>query len=165
MKKEILKFEIDITGALGKFFTKIQNEYFPKLTPANINVIFRTVAKTDDEGFTVLGEARKLSNRERDLYNFDFEICVHKRTWKGLDSKQRERLAWHELNHCIVKYNVNKPKRDKAGRIMIVLRRHDIVIKTFMKEIKKFGPTKSEQIVIKKIQEYSKKRGIKRRKK
>jgi len=165
MEKEVLKFQKDQTGNLKQFFETVRNEYFPNLSYCKINYIFRTVPKKDDEGMLVLGQARKLSNRERDLYGFDFEICVHKASWKGLNSYDKERLAWHELNHCIVKLNEDgEPKRDKADRMVIRLKRHDLVIKTFMEEIEKYGPTKSEAIVIRKIKEYKpKKRRITRR--
>jgi hypothetical protein len=166
MKKDILKFETDPTGRLKRFCESVRNKYFPKLSYVHINYVFRSQPKKDDEGFIVLGEARKLSNRERDLYGFDFEICMFKKTWKAANDREKERLAWHELNHLIVKYGEveEEPKRDKAGRIAIAMRRHDLVLRTFMEEIEKFGPTKSESIVIRKIQKYkSKRRTIKRR--
>lgn len=165
MKPPVLKFQQDKTRKLDDFFEKVRNKYFSEMSYARINYIFRTVAKTDDEGMLVLGQARKLTNRERDLYGYDFEICVHKKSWLGFNNKDKERLAWHELNHCVVKLQPDgQPKLDKAKRIAIGLRRHDIVIRTFMKEIKKYGPTKSEAIVIRKIQEYKdEKRVIKRR--
>lgn len=161
MPKEVLKFEKDPTGRLSRFFEKIRTRYFPYLAPARIHYVFRSTVKVDDEGFTVIGEARKLSNHDRDLYGYDFEICMYKETWRHASDRLKERYAWHELNHLIVKWDEDGPKRDKADRIVINIKTHDIVLKTFMEEIELFGPTKEESAAIKKIQSYRRK--IKRR--
>jgi len=68
MKKDVLIFEKDKTGELDNVSEAVRKKYFPKLKYASINHIFRTVFKKDDEGMIVIGEARKLTNRERDLY-------------------------------------------------------------------------------------------------
>jgi len=76
---------------------------------------------------------------------------------------------WHELNHLVVKYKfqIDKPMVDKAGRLMISLRRHDLVIRTFEEELVLFDPMKGEKEAIKKIYKYIKGKsgtsGIKRR--
>ncbi len=166
--EETLKFYQDPTKQLNRVFVSVIRDHFPKLRYVNINYVFRTTPKTDDEGMTVIGETRKLNNRERDLYGYDFEITVHERSWEGFSKRMRERVAWHELNHCIVKWSKatgKEPARDKAGRVQISLRRHDIVIKTFYEELVKFGATKWEKMQIEKIMKYVKsKRKIKRRK-
>ena len=157
--EDVLIFERDIDKVLSKFCEKIRNKYFPQLAHAHINYVFRTAMKKDDEGNLVAGEARKLSNRERDLYGYDFEICFHKDTWENAGRKERRRLAWHELNHCIVKWKhgIDEPRYDKAGRLVIALKKHDIVIKTFKEEIEMFGPSDYEKVMLKRIGEIKRK--------
>ncbi|HUU88613.1 MAG TPA: putative metallopeptidase [Candidatus Glassbacteria bacterium] len=166
MKKDILIFERDKTGNLDEVFKFVRTKYFSKLQYARINYVFRTTFKKDDEGRLVIGEARRLTNRERDLYEYDFEICVHKKTWEKATDKMEIRIAWHELNHLIIKYKfgIDEPMIDKAGRLIISLRRHDLVIKTFEEELVLFGPMKGEKESIKKIVKYIKSGSIKRRK-
>ena len=170
MKKDVLIFEKDKTGELDNVSEAVRKKHFPKLKYASINHIFRTVFKKDDEGRIVIGEAKKLTNRERDLYKYDFEICIHKETWEKASDKMRRRLMWHELNHLVVKYKfqIDKPMVDKAGRLMISLRRHDLVIRTFEEELVLFGPMKGEKEAIKKIykdirDQRNERSGIKRR--
>lgn len=166
--EEPLKYQKDKKGELKEVFDAVKDERFSLLCEmAEINYVFRTTQKKDDEGRMVLGEARKLSNRERDLYGYDFEICVHKKSWKQLNEKQKVRLAWHELNHCVVKVDrEGVGKYDKAGRVEIGIRPHDIVLKTFMEEIEIFGPSEAEESVIKRISKYAGKKvkKLKRRK-
>lgn len=134
-------------GILNEVFEKVRKKYHPRLEPVRFLYTFRSDPKFDDEDRLVGGEARKLSNRERDIYLYDFEICVHETTWDNLDKKARRQLAWHELNHCEVVYETDNtgtetqtPDRDKAGRIQIKLVKHDIVVKTFREELDLFRP-------------------------
>lgn len=172
-KKDVLRFEKDHTKNLDKTCEDIRNEYFPNLAHAKINYIFRTTFNKDDEGRLIAGEARKLANKDHDLYGYDFEICIHKDTWLHAEDDYKKRLAWHELNHLIVKFNeeIGEPRYDKAGRLVTAIRRHDIVVRTFLKELEMFGPTEEEYKTIKDLLLYAKKtmifknRKIKRRKK
>ena len=82
MTQGVLKFERDKTKRLNKVFDKCRRKYFPKLRYVNINYIFRTVQEKDDEGRLVIGTARKLSNKDRDLYGYDFEISARHRIFK-----------------------------------------------------------------------------------
>lgn len=131
---------------------RAQKKRFRLLRPAKILYSFRTTVKTDDEGSIVLGEARKLQNRERDLYGYDFQICMHEESWNAMNAIQKRRICWHELNHCIVVCHFSgEPKYDKAGRIRISLRKHDIVLKTFLAELRVFGPSSDQKNTIEKI--------------
>lgn len=166
---EALKYEIDKTGKLEKLFEEIREQYFSgELEGVRINYVFRTTQRRDDDGYPILGEASKLPNRERDLYGFDFEICVFRDTWVLAPRKEQKRIAWHELNHLVVvgQEDGGDPEYDKADRVKIGIRPHDLIIKTFKEEIEIFGPTKSELYIIKKIAEITtpKVRKLKRRK-
>lgn len=169
MKKEILKFEKDKTNELDDFFESCRIRHFPNLVHAEINYIFRTSQKKDDEGILIIGEAKKLSSKERDIYKYDFEICIYKEAWKKANRKRKKRLAWHELNHLVVlhsRIDEDEPRIDKAGRILINIKPHDIIIKTFEEELIKFGPEDYQIDAVKSINKYlkqNKRRKIKRR--
>ncbi len=142
-----LQYWRDTHKSLEEIFEKVKKKYHPRLEPVSILYTFRSDPKFDDEDRLVGAEARKLSNRERDLYRFDFEICVHEDTWNSLGNKSKRQLAWHELNHCKVIYETDDtgtetqtPDRDKAGRIQIKLVTHDVVVTTFREELDIFGP-------------------------
>ena len=168
MKKEILKFEKDETEGLDNLFENCRAKYFPNLIHAKINYIFRTSQKKDDEGMFVLGEAKKLSSKDRDIYGYDFEICIYKEAWNKANRKRKERIAWHELNHLIVlhsRIDEDEPRIDKAGRVLINIKPHDVIIKTFEEELIKFGPEDYQIDAVKSINKYlkQKKRKEKRR--
>jgi hypothetical protein len=164
MEKEILRYEKDKSKKLNVLFEDVRVKYFPNLDQAKFNYVFRTTFKKDDEGRLVIGEAQKLSTRERDLYGYDFQICVHKKTWLSAEKTEKIRIAWHELNHCMVIYDGRtQPKRDRAGRINISMRPHDIVLKTFQEELKIFGPTSEQSKMISSLKVVSNRRRIKRR--
>lgn len=157
MDKETLRFYNDVDQKLDRMVKRIQRDSFPLLDNVKINCVFRTVASTDGDGYMVLGEARKLPNRVRDLYGYDFEITIFDKVWENLDKREKERLIWHELNHCkvLTKPNTNVPLRDGAERVKISLNKHDVVIKTFIEELYKFGPTKPEKKAIEHIVKYA----------
>lgn len=162
---ETLKFEKDESGELEEIFEEIKDEEFPELNCCKINYIFRTTFKKDDEGGIVLGEAAKLPTRERDLYGYDFEICIHKGSWVRMKEEEKKRVAWHELNHLVVITDqFEEPKLDKARRIKIGIKPHDLVIRTFMEELEIFGPTQEQIKAINKIKKFKIKRELKRRK-
>jgi len=160
MKEEISKFEKDTTGELDRFFEKCKKKYFPYIKDVKINYVFRRKNKKDEEGMIVAGEAKRLSNKERDIYGYDFEICIYKKVWERSNLREKNRIAWHELNHLIVYLNQidKKPMLDKAKRIRIGMRPHDVVIKTFEKELMIFGPEDYEIKAIKSINKYLKKK-------
>lgn len=152
---ETLKFEKAPKEVVKIFEEIIDSDYPDLIGNCDINYTFRTKSRTDDEGCLILADATKLSNRERDLYGFDFEICIHKKSWIELSDSGKRRLAWHELKHLVIKTDADDdPKYDKAGRVQIALLRHDLVIRTFFEEIKRFGPTESEAIAISKLKKY-----------
>lgn len=156
---EILKYEY--SAEVMEICESLRKSIFKHLAPAKIIYTFRTTFRKDSEGNVVIGEARKLQTRERDIYKYDFQISMHKDSWKTASSKEKERLCWHELNHLIVKRHFNgEPKTDKAGRIQIALKKHDIVLKTFLEEIKRYGPTIDEYRTLQTIIENFSKDGI-----
>ena len=87
MRKDPRKFERDVTGEMVGFFENFRYNFFPLLADAHIHYIFRISKKIDDEGMLIVGETRKLPVKERDIYGYDFEICVHKKTWKDSNRK------------------------------------------------------------------------------
>lgn len=158
-----LQYWKDKSGHLEKIFRKVKKE-FPRLKPAKILYTFRSEPKYDEEGKPVAGEARRLPNRERDLYGYDLEVCVHEDTWQSYGKKYRKQLAWHELRHCQVDYEENEdgtetttPKKDAAGRISVWLDDHDINIKSFMDEIERFDPWPQDANTIWTLYKYCKK--------
>lgn len=136
----------DTKGILEEVFKKVIEKEFSQLSEMKINYTFRSTPDTDEEGRPAAATAKKLSNRERDLYGFDFEICVHEDTWKEFSKSQREEVAFHELCHCIVFFEKDDEGEDTeeylvdgAGRIMIGIEPHDLMIKSFKREVEKYG--------------------------
>lgn len=150
---------------LEEFFEEVRKKEFPWLSIGNINYIFRSKTKLDKENRVIIGTASVLSPRERDLYGYDFQICIDETIWSIANKEEKEQIAWHELNHLIIKTTKNGEELyNSADRIKIAVRPHDIVIKTFAEEIRKFGPMKPEEKAITIMSKYIKKKESKSRK-
>lgn len=141
-----MKLELEKSGDVERIFNKVVEDYPDEFQFITENTMFqfttREVATYDDEGRTIAATASKLSNRERDLYGSDFEICVYWEYWETLDDTQKERLIYHELLHCYVELDEEDesyPKYDKDERVVIGIVPHDLVVKTFKAEIEEFG--------------------------
>ena len=150
-----MKFHRDKSGKLDKFFKKIMNKYY-KHDPihlANILYCFWVGEKTSREGNIILGTARALSPRERDIFGYDFLIAVYKKHWKSAKFIDRVRLAIHEIKHCIVitEGETDVSKKDKEGRIKIKIRPHEVSLNLFLYEVKKCGLSNGERRLIKSI--------------
>ncbi len=181
-----MKFFKDKTGTLKKYFKPVIEEYFPHLDCLNFLFLFREGERFDDEGRTILASCRKLNNRDRDTFNFDCAIEVDFDIWEELSSKRRVKLAFHELNHVKLDYDVKSQKKeeededsddtnsvddldlepslDKEGRIKFSIRPHDINVNKFKADLEMFGlETDDDDLLklLKKVKKSKKKKVLK----
>lgn len=141
-----LQFEKDESGELTQVFTKVINGHFPDLVNVNFLYTWRRSVK-NKEGQTVLGEARKLNSRDRDLFKFDFGIEVWEKWWQQASEKDRERLAYHELSHCKLKYDEDGVMFDEYDRLVLAIEYHNLVVQEFKEVVEKFGMGESDEAV------------------
>lgn len=143
-----------------KLGASIVKEHHPTLEKVRILYTFRSVPKAGEgEGLAVAGEAKPLPAKVRDLFGWDAEICLAHPIWNALDDTGKKRLLWHELNHLEVEMvtreedgeEVEEPKRDKDGRIIITTRKHDISLASFGAEYRLFGLTEHDLDVLKTV--------------
>lgn len=138
-----LRVWVDPDGELKKLFEEViaKEEDLLHLLQSDARILYtyRNNAMHDDEGEPIAAYAKSLGNRERDLYGFDFEINVFEEYWTELSSDQQYRLAHHELMHCKVEMEDGEPVTDDYNRLSIWIEPHDVVIKTFSKEIEIYG--------------------------
>lgn len=145
-----MKLQMDNKEVIKKTFDKVVEKYVDDfefvINNARFIFTFRNKPIYDDDGNEIAAQARKVANRERDLYGVDFEICVYEELWNELSETGKERLVYHELLHCAVEMELDEdeeetgnPAYDSEGRVSVYLVPHDIVIKTFKKEIETFG--------------------------
>lgn len=141
-----MKLEIEKSGDVERIFNSVIEKYEDEFGFLTENAIFQfTTRETptyDEDANPIAATAQKLSNRERDLYGSDFEICVYWEYWESLTDSQKERLIYHELLHCYVDVDEEDetyPKYDKDERVVIGIVPHDLVVKTFKAEIEEFG--------------------------
>ena len=137
---------MDDTEEIRLVFDAVINDYpddFEFLAKyAKFQFTFREKPTYDEDGQPIAATAMRLSNRERDLYGADFEICCHKETWDYYNEDMKERLIFHELLHCQVAHDEEDeeiPAYDNDGRVYIYCVPHDIITKTFKREIEEFG--------------------------
>lgn len=141
-----MKHQLDNHNAIKKIFDAVVEEYPDDfdfvVRNANFIFTFRDKPMYDDEGNPIAAQAKSVSNRERDLYGTDFEICVFEELWDTLTEKGKKRLVYHELMHCRVEPSEDsedEPSYDNDGRVVTYIEPHDLIIKTFKREIEVFG--------------------------
>lgn len=141
-----MKLQIESTGDVKRIFDMVVNKYPDEFSFLVENAVFQFTAREtptyDEDGMEIAATAQRLSNRERDLYGSDFEICVYSEYWETLDDSRKERLIYHELLHCYVEPDEDDesyPKYDRDDRVVIGMIPHDLVVKTFKAEIEQFG--------------------------
>lgn len=136
----------DKTGELERVYKRVVEKYEDDFgfLANNSNFLFtwRDREQLDDEGKPIAATARVINKRERDLYGYDFEINAHKEYFDELSETEKDRLIYHELLHCVVlpdEENPDYPATDNDGRNIIFCQPHDVIIRTFKKEIERFG--------------------------
>jgi len=146
-----VKYVQDKTGELKKVCEKVKKKKF-KNDPihfAKIQYIFWNGEQTTNDGRVMAGEARIPTPRERDLYGIDFIISMSSDIWFESSVKDKARLAFHELCHCIVLVEDEDsgkpiPKYTKQNRLAVKIRPHDINVNIFRSEIENFGLSDDE---------------------
>jgi len=100
------------------------------LVDAKIALAWRMEWAEDKDGHLTLGQAKKGSDLDRELHDYDFVILLNHEAWNraGFDEKQRAALVDHELCHCQVAIDdeTGEPREDEYGRIVWRIRKHDI---------------------------------------
>lgn len=150
-----MKFTIDETGKIKKVFEEVMEQYFEPLKVLQFVYVWRDGDKFDD-GRPIAAEVFKLSNKDRDLWGYDVRVEVADVIWAKYDKEEKRRLAYHELLHIELEYEVDKEsgeatddiKTDSEDRTCFYMNDHDLVIKRFRKEIKKFGLSGEEEEIL-----------------
>lgn len=99
------------------------------LAEAKIALAWRMEWAEDADKRLTLGQAKKGSDLDRELHDYDFVILLNHEAWNraGFDEQQREALIDHELCHCQVSLSDDgEPREDEYGRTVWRIRKHDI---------------------------------------
>ena len=148
-------FVLDTEGEMEKYAKRLMRDYDDLRILRNLNWIYvwkMGDPEYDNEKLMIAGQTRKLPARERDLYNKDVELRIHHDTWLDMLRDQKLRLIHHELMHVQVEVDEDmEVKRDDDGRILFHCISHDIVIKTFEKEIQLYGLPSQYRTVVKRM--------------
>lgn len=132
--------EYDVKEIFDAVVEKYEDDFVDIVNNCNFLFTFRDSKIYDDEGMEIAAQSKLINKRERDLYGYDFEILFYEELWNELSRKQKMRLMFHELLHCQVVYDEDdNVATDKDGRVVTYITPHDIVIKTFKREIELFG--------------------------
>jgi hypothetical protein len=116
-----------------------------------LSILYAWVDPPEEQASTgriLEGQVRKLTPRERDFFGFDIAIVVAESLWLQKTAQECQKLMWHELNHIQLDDDFDEPQGlalDKAGRIVIKLRKHDLNLERFDGELRKFGVDEGEK--------------------
>jgi hypothetical protein len=97
------------------------------LSDARIALVWALAWTADKDGLLTLGKAKRASDVDRELKEYDLVILLNRPAWKDLKDEQRLALIDHELCHlCLVKDEKGEPKLDERGRQVFRMRKHDV---------------------------------------
>lgn len=151
-----MKLTIDKTGKLEKTFNKVVEKHFEELSVLKFVYAWRDKEKLDEEGIPILAEVFKLPTKDRDLWNYDVRIEVDEERWQEKEKDEKRKVAYHELLHIILEYDEADPEKDRPvktlkmdseNRVCFFITPHDIVIKRFEKEMRRYGLSDHEESV------------------
>jgi hypothetical protein len=104
-------------------------KHHPHLAEAKIAIAWRFGWSQDADGLLKLGQAKKVSELDRDLHDYDFIILLNHEVWNkaSFSERQMKALIDHELCHCSVSIDTNGEKKiDERGRVIYRIRKHDV---------------------------------------
>jgi hypothetical protein len=111
-----------------RLLTEIRNAEHGHLAEAKIGLAWRTGWRSDTDGHTKMGQCRKSSDLDREMYaGFDFVILLNEEAWKGLNEAQKRALIDHELCHAALSMDANgEPKYNDRDRLCCRVKKHDV---------------------------------------
>lgn len=113
------------------------------LERARIALAWRLDVKPNRDGLIELGKAKKASDLDRELKDYDFVILLNSTAWAGFGVNQRRALLDHELCHCQVSRGKDgEVQRDERGRPCYRMRKHDI--EEFREVVQRHGCYKAD---------------------
>jgi len=81
----------------------------------------------DPDGHVQLGKAKKASDVDRELHQYDFVIMLNREFFAHMTKAQRTALVHHELCHCeVVTDDEDNLVHDEKDRCCFRIRKHDI---------------------------------------
>ena len=108
------RFE-EATSEPYEIVTELVGQNFPSLSGATFEIIFDTKKKTVG-GRMVFARIQStndllkyMSSNNNNPNGVDYIIYIDKALWDVIDRKDKERLIFHELNHCDVDLDKKKP--------------------------------------------------------
>ena len=105
------------------------DKHHSHLKDAKMAICWRFGWNQDADGRLSLGRAKKASDLDRALKEYDFAILLNWEAWNkgGLDQAQKAAVIDHELCHCQVVVDRNgETKTDEEGRTVYRVRKHDV---------------------------------------
>lgn len=113
----------------------------------NLAILWRSGWHPDADGVLRLGQFRKRSDLDRALGDYDGAILLNREAWEVMDPKHKERLIFHELEHCQLCIDKNGENvKDDKGRYVVRTRRHDR--EEFLSVIRRYGADEDLSAVV-----------------
>ena len=168
-----MKFKKDKSGQLEKAVSWCIKKYRKDLECLSFLCVWRDKEKIQD-GKLVAAEVCKLSNKNRDVFDYDVMLEVDLEHWKSISKEEKKKLIFHELQHVKVAYElseeknpkeeqeqktaqeifeelldepdiVGEPKRDKQDRVVFSIIPHNLEVSRFKQELLTFGLSPEEE--------------------
>ncbi len=137
-----INFQRDRHKSISTVVTQLiqDNREFEVLTHLRFLYTYRLNEPQYIRGELVEAVTKKLSARERDIYERDVEICVYYDVWMEKNAKQKERLIYGQLLRIYVEVDEHlEVALDEDERVKYKIIEPDISVRIFAKELEKYG--------------------------
>lgn len=144
-KKSTLNFVQDTSGNIerGCKFVMKQHKDLEVLSCLRFLYTYKLGdPRWDADGMPVEAFTKKLSNRERDVYARDVEICVHADSWHEKTREQKARLLFRQLIGIRIEIESGESldvAQDDAGRVKFRVDVPELTVRVFEREFEEYG--------------------------
>lgn len=135
---------------LYRFVDQIKNEYHSGnngLQQLNIVLMWRHNVRPDQDGYIMLADISKSSDKMRELRPHDVILGINKSAWRLMSETQKKVVIDTQLERVVVTLDKsNNPKEDDRSRLVYRLKRMEVIDEHTM--------TRRHNMTICKVQEF-----------
>jgi len=118
---------------LYEFVVQIINQYHDRLNNLIVVLMWRYNVRPDPDGYMLLADITKSSDKMRELFEHDVVIGINKQAWQLLSDKQKRLLIDTQLERVVVCLDKDgKPKEDDRSRLIYRLKRMEVIDERIM---------------------------------
>jgi hypothetical protein len=146
----------DPTRFLERASKRFIERDFPALQFITMGFVWKNPFGRAGDQCPIPATYRLLNKRDRDVFGVDVIFELDPQAFVKLPLRDQYRAVYHLLRHLSVGTTDDlRPERDATGRVLISLERHDLHIRSFKDEVRRFGGHQSYTDVVEFLEQFN----------